>query len=92
MPRDFDPGVPLGKYIGEADVLLLCNGCTYVRTLPLERVIARLRQRGVGDEHTGIRAVARRMTGPCPQCGAWKWETRPAFPSIPGQSGITRQS
>lgn len=85
----FDPGVPLAQYSGQADVLLMCNGCTYVRSLPLGQVIARLRERGVGDAQTGIRAVARLMTGPCPRCGAWKWETRPDFPSIPGQNGIT---
>lgn len=83
----FDPGVPLGRYRGQADVRLHCNGCTYARKLPLERVIARLVARGVGDERTGIRAVAALMTGPCPQCGAWAWESRPDFPSIPGQTG-----
>jgi hypothetical protein len=88
----FDPGVPLSHYRQhEAGVLLICESCVYVRSLPLEAVISRLVERGVGDENTGTRAVAKLTRGPCPECGARNWTTRPDFPSRPGQDGITRR-
>jgi hypothetical protein len=75
-----DPGVPLHHYRQHnADVELTCCGCMDRRTLKLEAVIARLKERGLGDENTGIREVARFVTEPC-ACGAVNYESRPDFP------------
>jgi hypothetical protein len=49
--------------------------------LDLEAVIARLIARRLGEERTGIRAVARTFRRGCKRCGAVAWETRPCFPS-----------
>ncbi len=43
-------------------------------------VVAGLKARGLGDEATGIRAIARLLTRPCSRCRRVYWETRPAFP------------
>lgn len=78
-------GVPLLHYRQHnAGVLLICNGCQRARVLPLEAVIRRLKERGLGGPTTGVRAVAVFVQEPC-SCGAMKWETRPYFP--PRQSG-----
>lgn len=87
--QDLDPGVPLGHYRQhKANVLLICNGCALSRSLPLDAVVARLQARGVGGDETGIRAVARLTNRPCPRCGKTDFQSRPHFPSIPGQSGF----
>jgi hypothetical protein len=88
-PRDHNPGVALWKYrsLG-ADVLLFCRACVYDKVIPLEEVIARLNARGIDGENVGIVDLARFTTHACPKCGARKWETRPAFPSIPGLTGV----
>ncbi len=81
MPTVPDPGVPLAHYRQHgAGVLLICAGCQRSRTFGLEPVIRRLMARGVGDERTGIRAVAGFVREPCPRCGGWRFETRPDFP------------
>lgn len=78
-----DDGVPLSHYRQhKAGVLLICGPCAKSRTLDLEAVILRLIERGHGNAETGIRAVARFVEGPCPHCGARKWETRPDFPPV----------
>jgi hypothetical protein len=41
-------------------------------------VVERLKARGLGDERTGIRAVASLAERPCARCGRMRWETRPA--------------
>lgn len=87
---DFDPGVPLAHYRRhKADVLLDCDNCALSRTLPLERVIARLNARGLDGENVGIRAVARYTLGACPRCGKRAWSTRPAFAATPGRDGLS---
>jgi hypothetical protein len=88
-PRDQNPGVPLHDYrrLG-ADVLLFCRACVYDKVIPLEEVIARLNARGIDGENVGIVELARFTTQACPKCGARSWETRPAFPSIPGLTGV----
>jgi len=80
------PGVALGEYraIG-ADVLLSCLDCCAHRRVPRERVIERLQARGLGDEHTGIKAVAGFVRAPCPKCGGSRFDARPAFPNFSGQ-------
>lgn len=65
----------------------MCDACAYVLRLPLEAVISGLVARGIGDENTGIRSLAKLMTRPCPECGRRAWQTRPSFPSMPGQNG-----
>lgn len=83
-----EKGVELKDYRGEADVLLICEGCVYTRTVPLEDVIARLNARGMDGENVGIVELASHTRQPCPQCGRRAWTTRPAFPGIPGQMGL----
>lgn len=84
-----EKGAPLGHYRQhQADVLLFCRACNYDRILPLEDVIARLDARGLEGENIGIVELARLTKHACPKCGARKWETRPSFPSIPGQMGV----
>lgn len=87
--KSFEPGVPLHLYRKDrANVLLICDACNLTRAFPLEDVIQRLKERGVGDENTGIRSVALHTRGPCPRCGKREWQTRPQFPPIPGQNGV----
>lgn len=80
--------IPLGEYreLG-AGVELHCQACGRMKKLDLEKVIAGLVARGLGDENTGIRELARTFKRPCERCGALAWETRPAFPSMPGHDG-----
>jgi hypothetical protein len=76
-----NPGVPLAHYRQhKAGVRLTCLGCMHRRELPLEAVIERLKARGLGDETTGIMAVADFVRRPCPRCGGERFETAPAFP------------
>ena len=88
-PSD-QPGVPLGNYRGQADVLLICEACPYTRVVPLEDVIARLNARGLDGERVGIVELARHTRQACPECGRRKWATRPSFPTIPGLMGVAR--
>lgn len=75
-----DAGVPLAHYRRhDGAVWLICLDCVQGRLLPLEGVISRLVALGVGDERTGIRAVAGFVDRPCPRCGGRRFETRPAF-------------
>jgi len=75
-------GVPLSHYRQHgADVRLTCLACKAHRDLPLERVIARLEARGLGDASTGIKAVAGVVEQACPACGGRRFDTSPAFPS-----------
>ena len=61
------PGVSLGAYrANRADVLLTCLDCFWRQTIDRERLIARLEARRVGDERTGIKAVAQFVTRACP--------------------------
>lgn len=79
---DDDTGVPLDHYLqkGGHGVLFYCR-CGYLNAVPVECVVERLKASGLGDEHTGIRALARLSRRPCPRCGAVAWESRPGFPS-----------
>ena len=81
-----DPGVPLAQYrkIG-ARVLLSCLDCHHHHSMALEAVIKRLEDHGLGDERTGIKAVASFVSRPCPRCGSWRFDTRPDFPRMQGQ-------
>ncbi len=51
-------------------------GCSILRP-SISRPFA---ARGVGDETTGIRAVASYVRLPCPRCGGSRFESRPHFP------------
>ena len=62
--------------------MLTCIDCIDHRVLPLEALIDRLRARGLGDETTGIKAVAAFVTEPCRRCGGGRFETRPSFAEI----------
>ncbi len=74
------PGVPLDHYRQHhVGVRLTCLNCLSRRTIPLEPLIARLKKRGVGDEHTGIKAVAGLVARPCPDCGGSRFDSSPAF-------------
>lgn len=66
---------------------MTCTKCMKWRILKREAVINRLIERGLGDENTGIREVARFISDPC-SCGKVSWETTPAFnhPNMPGMS------
>jgi hypothetical protein len=79
--RNEDGGVELAHYRQHGfGVRLTCLGCMQHRDFALEAVIERLVARGVGDEHTGIRAVARFVRTPCARCGGVRFETTPARP------------
>jgi len=82
------PGVPLFKYDdgkGGYGVRFACRACMSSHDEPLARVIERLRVTGLGDEKTGIRAVAKFARRPCRRCGALKWETEPAMGPRPAR-------
>ena len=84
---DNDPGVPLAHYLQhhpEAGVRFTCDACQASHDVPVARVIERLKARGLGDERTGIRAVAKLAAQPCARCGAMRWETRPGW-VLPGE-------
>ncbi len=88
MQSDFDPGVPLAHYRQHnARVRLCCLDCQHHRELPVEAVIERLKVRGLGDENTGIRAVAGFVAVPCPRCAGLRFQTMPSFPTIPKGPG-----
>ncbi len=75
-------GVPLRHYIDhhpKVGVRFICQGCCSTRDRPMGEVVAGLKARGLGDETTGIRAIARLLTRPCARCSRVYWETRPAF-------------
>lgn len=83
MDPDRD-GVPLAHYLEhlpEYGVRFICRDCNLTTDVPLVDVVDRLKARGLGDERTGIRALARLATRPCSRCGSKRWETRPARPS-----------
>lgn len=76
-----DDGVPLAHYIEnhpDAGVQFNCQACAAHRNYPIPDVVAWLRRAGLGDEQTGVRALARLRRRPC-ACGAVRWESRPAF-------------
>ena len=85
------PQSPLGgsaspKAFG-ARVLLSCLDCHHYHSMALEAVIKRLQDHGLGDERTGIKAVAIFVSRPCPRCGGWRFDTRPDFPEDAGAVG-----
>lgn len=90
MPRA-ERGVPLSHYRKHgANVEMHCGGCALCKVVPLDSVIARLNARGIDGESVGIVELADYVTAACERCGRKDWTTRPAFPSRPGQDGITR--
>jgi hypothetical protein len=83
---DPSPGVALAHYRQHrAGVLLTCRDCHQHRSFKLEAVIERLKTRRIGDERTGIRALAVMVRQPCPRCGGRRFESRPDFPPARGQ-------
>jgi hypothetical protein len=76
-----DPGVPLAHYLQHpgAGVRFHCRACQASHDVPVARVVGRLKAHGLGDEQTGVRAVAWLADQPCARCGAVRWETTPAF-------------
>jgi len=88
MRSTFNPGVALSHYRQHgAGVRLFCLDCLAHRDLPLEPAIERLKARRVGDERTGIKAVAGFVSRPCPRCGGVRFETSSAFPARPKGEG-----
>ena len=86
-----DPGLPLASFRQhKANIGLHCNRCALYKVVPLEATIERLNARGLDGENVGIVELSRHVRQACERCGAKSWTTRPAFPSIPGQDGITR--
>jgi hypothetical protein len=88
-----EPGVPLGRYrdLGPGvGVEFICLDCQNLWEVPLETVIARLAQRGVGGAQTGIKDVAALAERPCSRCGSRRLDTRPAFPAAPHTPGGPR--
>ena len=84
-----DPGVPLFQYRdpgGSYGVRFCCTACMYSFDAPLQSVIDKLMARGKGSDRTGIKAVARLTTRPCPRCGAMRWETAPALGPRPSKT------
>lgn len=79
MPRHDPIGVPLAHYLRDPDmgVRFECLACQDSFDVPTAEVIAKLKASGLGNERTGIRALARLATRPCRRCGAARWETRP---------------
>lgn len=80
-PEPDAAGVPLSHYLGDPQMgvrfeCLACQLCTDVATAD---VVNRLKATGLGDERTGVRALARLASQPCRRCGARRWETRPAY-------------
>ena len=74
-------GVPLAMYRkNRANVLLTCLDCFWRQTIDREKLIERPEARGVGGEHTGIKAVAQLVTRACPRCGGRRFDSCPAFP------------
>lgn len=82
MPDAYDPGVPLdhNRQHG-ASIQLHSNRCAPMTLLDLETTIAGLIALGLGDEHTGIHAIARPLRRGGERCGAAAWKTPPYFPS-----------
>lgn len=93
MPNRPDPvGVPLAHYLKDGETMgvrFSCNACQDSFDEPTDLVVARLKAAGLGDEGTGIRALAKLATRPCGRCGAVDWDTRPAYhprpPRRPGE-------
>lgn len=79
MADPSDPGVPLAQYLHDPvmGVRFECLACQNSFDLPTADVVAKLKARGLGDENTGVRELARIATKPCRRCGAMRWETRP---------------
>jgi hypothetical protein len=77
------PGVPLAYYLQHhpaCAVRFYCAGCHASHEESVMHVVERLKAQRLGDERTGVRAVARFADEPCARCGARRWETRPSWP------------
>jgi DNA-directed RNA polymerase subunit RPC12/RpoP len=82
-----DPGVPLKAYRTHGHDMAVefrCVACQRHFDVPLETVISRLAERGVGGPETGVREVGRFAERACERCGGRRFETRPSFPRFPG--------
>lgn len=85
-----EPGVPLSHYIERhpgTGVRFTCWSCMATHAVPMDRVLARLKATGAGDEQTGIKVLGQRSRRPCAKCGKATWDSAPAwraFPSTPG--------
>lgn len=78
---DSTTGVPLAHYREHgANLLLTCLNCMLSRVFDLERVIARLQEKGLGGAETGIKAVAAFVIEACPRCGHRHYDSAPAWP------------
>jgi len=76
------PSVPLSHYLTThpgVGLRFTCDGCQASHDVSMEVVLDRLKHRGLGDERTGVREVAKLATRPCARCGAMAWGSRPAF-------------
>lgn len=73
-------GVPLAHYLNDRlmGVRFQCLDCQKTTDVATAEVVERLKAAGLGDERTGIRALAWIATKPCGRCGARHWEVRPA--------------
>lgn len=62
-----------------ASVHFRCAGCGHGYDVAAARVLERLMVRGLGNERTAVREVARAAERPCTRCGKMRWETRPGI-------------
>lgn len=88
MARNEDlPGVPLGRLLGQANLLLTCRHCVWRQTYDMQKVIDQLLARGVNGPVIGICHARHHVRLVCPRCGKSTWETRPDYgPYIPPKS------
>lgn len=81
--RDRDhPGVPLAHYLEHHphhQVRFICQACARSFDVPTRQVVDQLIARGLGDERTGVRELAKLLARRCTRCDARRWETRPAY-------------
>lgn len=91
MTQDREPGVPLAHYVelhAGTGVRFTCLNCMAIHDVPMDRVIARLKAAGLGDEATGIKTLGHNATEPCARCGKVFWDTSP----LGASSGSSRRA
>lgn len=72
-------GVPIVHYLNDDDAMIgiECTNCHKRMLLAPVEVIRRLKASKGGDGNTGIVALGKMIRGPCRQCGASDFATRP---------------
>ena len=71
--------MPIVHYLNDDDAMIgiECNNCRKRTLLAPAEVIRRLKESSGGDGNTGIIALGKVIRGPCRQCGASDFATRP---------------